>query len=453
MFPGFAAKLKLFAATFACVAALAASGAAQDRPRQDPDAPRTIDWGAIPHRAVMLFYPGQSSYQWLRGEGHGPGAAAVRGGVACAACHAGQEAALGGRISAGGALEPTPIAGKPGTIELHVQAAHDAERLYMRMQWKTQADRPGDVHELLRYNGQRWEVFGGPRSKAEVRSGTMPPFYEDRLAIMLDDGKVPQFAQQGCWLACHTGQRDMPGQPTAQQVRAHPVIGQLLGQSDVRKYLPDSREAGSAAWDATRSPADIARLKEAGVFLDLMQWRGARSNPIGMGDDGYVLEYRLSDAGAGPFASNVDRATQAPRFMFDPARTGFRALSLDQAQARSKPNALIREENAVPYDPGHAWQVGDLLPSRVLSRADARGSAADLRHVVGQWEAGTWTVIWVQPLNTGHPADDKRLRPGGRYTVSFSVHDDSVTTRFHHVSFPLTLGLGVEGDIAAVKLE
>jgi hypothetical protein len=37
--------------------------------------------------------------------------------------------------------------------------------------------------------------------------------------------------------------------------------------------------------------------------------------------------------------------------------------------------------------------------------------------------------------------------------VSFAVHDDNVTTRFHHVSFPLSLGLGVDADIKAVGLK
>jgi len=32
------------------------------------------------------------------------------------------------------------------------------------------------------------------------------------MTIMLDDGKVPGFAEQGCWLTCHDGQRDMAKQ-------------------------------------------------------------------------------------------------------------------------------------------------------------------------------------------------------------------------------------------------
>lgn len=281
----------------------------------------------------------------------------------------------------------------------------------------------------------------------------MPPLYEDRLAIALDDGRVPSFEQQGCWLACHTGMRDMPQQPPAEQVRAHGLLGRLLGQEDVRKYLPASRDDDNASWDRTRSEQEIAELKALGGFLDLMQWRAQRSNPVGMADDGYVLEYRLSDAGVGPFASNLDRETMFPRYMFDPARTGFRSLTLEQVVDRSEPFALVRENNAAPYDPDAGWQDGDMLPSRVVSRADAQGSAADNREVVGRWEQGNWTVVWARPLDTGYPEDDKPLRPGERYTVSFSVHDDNVTSRFHHVSFPLTLGIGVEADITAVSVE
>ena len=98
-------------------------------------------------------------------------------------------------------------------VELRVQAAYDEEQLYVRLQWPTQQDHPGQVHDFLRWDGEGWLPFGGPRSKAEVRSGEMPAFYEDRVAIALDDGRVPTFDRQGCWLACHDGMRDMPQKP------------------------------------------------------------------------------------------------------------------------------------------------------------------------------------------------------------------------------------------------
>lgn len=410
-----------------------------------------VDWASIPVRTVPLFFPGQSSYQWLRGPGHA-GMAAVSAGAPCSACHAGQEAMLGERIVAGGPLEPEPVPGKRGAIELRVQAAYDDEQLYLRLQWPTQQDRPGQVHDFLRWDGQGWAPFGGPRSKAEVRSGAMPPLYEDRLAIALDDGRVEAFERQGCWLACHDGMRDMPQKPTAEEVRSHTLLGKVLDQEDVRKYLPDSRSDKDASWDRTKSEQEIADLKALGAYLDLMQWRAHRSNPVAMADDGYVLEYRLSDAGSGPFASNLDRETMTPRYMFDLAHAGYRALSLEQVIERAEAYALVREENAAPYDPGAGWQVGDLLPSRILTRSGADGSAADNHNVIGSWQDGVWTVLWARLLNTGND-DDKSLRSGERYSVSFSVHDDNTTSRFHLVSFPLTLGLGLEANITAVRLE
>ena len=44
------------------------------------------------------------------------------------------------------------------------------------------------------------------------------------------------------------------------------------------------------------------------------------------------------------------------------------------------------------------------------------------------------------------------VKDGGVYNVGFAVHDDSITTRGHQVSFVKTLGFGARADIQAVKL-
>ena len=432
------------AAAFAACVAAAATPAFAAAP---------ADWAAIPVQTVTLFYPGQVDYGWLRSAEHKRANAKVKAGEACLSCHEGEEAELGATLVKGGRHEPVPIAGKLGAIALQVQAAHDDANLYLRFQWKTQMARAGQMHDYMMYDGEKWAFIGGPRSKEAVRSGAQPPLYEDRLSVMIDDGKVPMFANQGCWLTCHTGMRDMPGEPTKEQVQAHPLIGQTHKESDVRKYLPATRTDEAASWDKTRTPEEIARLKEAGAFVELMQWRGHRSNPVGMADDGYVLDYRLVDAGKGPFSWNVDRKTMTPKFMFDPAKVGVKALALADVGNPSKPHALIREENAVAYDPAAGWKKGDVLPGRLLSRADASGSAADNADVRGEWADGQWTVLWTRKLDTGHADDDKALKPGGVVNVGFAVHDDNVTTRFHHVSFPLTLGIGTKATISSVALE
>jgi hypothetical protein len=411
------------------------------------------DWSSIPTHTVKLFYPGQSSYDWLRSSAHRRADRQVMEGESCLSCHEGEEAEIGELIVSGETLEPAPIDGKMGVLDLEVQAAYDDQNLYLRFQWPTQSDRPGQMHDYMRYTGEGWEFYGGARSEDSVRSGEEPPLYEDRLAIMIDDGSVPMFAEHGCWLTCHTGMRDMPEEASSDAVKAHPLLGEELGRSDVRKYLPGSRTGDSMGWDETRPQEEIAQLKGEGHFVDLMQWRAHRSNPVGMADDGYVFEYRLFDEGKNPFSWNVDRSTMTPKFMFDEAKAGAKSITVDDIGDPTKPHAIIREENAVPYDPDAGWQEGDVLPGRLLSGEDAEGSAADNQDVEGAWENGVWTVTWARPLDTGHPEDDKILREGETYNVGLAVHDDNVTTRFHFVSFPVTLGIGAEADIEAVQTD
>src|SRR5690606_35598175 len=300
------------------------------------------DWNSIPTRNVALFYPGQSTYDWLTSTEHKRAFRKVVEGDSCISCHEGEEADIGELTVSGERLEPNPIEGKNGTIDVQVQVAHDAENLYWRFRWKTNMDRAGQMHDYMRYDGANWAFHSGPRSSGKVRDGSQPPLYEDRFPIMLDDGSVPLYAAQGCWLTCHNGMRDAPAEAPADDVKAHPLFGEELKVSDIRKYLSASRADEDASCSNTRSLEEIAALKADGAFLDLMQWRGHRSNPVGMADDGYVLEYRNFDEGKNPFSWNVDRKTMTPKFMFDEAKVGARSLTVDHVGSGSMPVAIIR---------------------------------------------------------------------------------------------------------------
>ena len=52
--------------------------------------PRSVDWSAIPPKALTLFYPGGSTYDWLTSREH-KGARLVAQGKACVACHEADE--------------------------------------------------------------------------------------------------------------------------------------------------------------------------------------------------------------------------------------------------------------------------------------------------------------------------------------------------------------------------
>jgi Ethylbenzene dehydrogenase len=409
--------------------------------------PSTINWASVPSRTLTLLYPAQSTYQWLRSPEH-PGAGMVTGGGACMTCHKGQEEKLGNKLVKTNPLEPAAPEGKSGVLPLAVQMAYDNEFAYFRFQWKTKNPYPGEAYPMYRYDGKEWKLTGGPRLNAAVRKGDQPAIYEDRLSMMIDDGGVPAFANQGCWITCHNGERDAPKQATAEEVKANPFY-QAIKRNDVRKYLPSTRTDAEASWDKGKSVEEVTKMKAAGEFLDLIQWRAHRSNPVGMADDGYVLEWRNFDAGKNMFASNLDPATKQPRFMYDEKKAGRKAFALEDIRKTS--TVLIREQNAVPFDPNAGWKAGDLLPQYVVSREDASGSASDNKQAKGVWKDGTWTLVWARPLNLKN-ADDKALTEGKVYNFSFAVHDDNITTRGHFVSFPLKVGFGAKADIEPTKL-
>ncbi len=409
------------------------------------------DWTKIPVKTITLFYPGQASNAWTRGSDH-LGADWVRRGARCRTCHEGEEEAMGELLVSGGKLEPTPIAGKSGSKKVSVQTAYDSKNLYFRFQWRSDMNREGRMHNMVRFDGKGWQWFGSHRANSKVRGGKTPPLYEDRFSIMVDDGSVSGFAQQGCWLTCHDSMRHMPAAPKAAAVKAHPYLGKTMKKSDIRKYIPLSRINDENPWDKVKSPGDIAKLKAAGGFLDLMQWRVARSNAVGMADDGYVLQYRNFDAGKKMFSWNLNRKTMTPKYMFDAGKTGYIALRSEDFANPAKAIAIIKEVNAKPYDPNAGFKVGDILPGRLLT-TKVKGSAGDNTSAKGAWKDKTYTLLFTRRLDTGHPQDDKILKPGGVYSISFAIHDDNVTTRFHQVSFPFTLGIGVRADLQAVKID
>jgi len=409
--------------------------------------PATIQWAKVPATKLSLFYPGQSTYEWVRSKEHG-GASKVTKGGACTACHDEKDAEQekGEKLVKAGPLEPMPVTGKNGSIDLNVQAAYDDKNAYFRVQWKTKNPYPGSEHQYLRFDGKEWKVYGYPKLDKVVQEGKQPGIYEDRFSIMIDDGKVAGFAEQGCWLTCHDGQRDSRKQFTKEEVAANPLLT-AIKKGDVRKYLPDTRTDPSD-WKTGKSVDEIAKLKADGKFVDLIQWRAHRSHAVGMADDGYVLEWRLSDAGKDMFSGNADPKTHQPKFMWDASKVGYKSITADQL--RKGDHFLIREKNAVPFDPNAGWKEGDMVPDYVLSREDAKGSAAD-NNAIANWKDGMWTVVVIRPLGLAN-ADDKALKAGGVYNVGFGVHDDNITTRGHFVSFVKTLGFGAKADIEAVKL-
>ncbi|HWP59828.1 MAG TPA: ethylbenzene dehydrogenase-related protein [Candidatus Acidoferrales bacterium] len=420
-------------------------------------APREVaftgDWEAIPARTITLFYPAQSSWQFLTSPAH-PGAEPLKGGMDCATCHnpLGGAQKLGPSLVKHAKLEPDPIPGKRPTVHLAVKAAFDDEYIYFRFQWD--AKEPGVTHTLWRYDGKTWSYWGGPKPDALKKK--IPPSYEDRLAILIGerdavpayDGAKVTFSQAGCFITCHNSMRAMPREPSAGALNAHPFWGEKGRRvGDIRKYLLLTRTGSddAGAWDKVKSPAELETLKKAGKFLDLWQWRAARSNPLGFAGDDYVLEYRLGDAGKSVFTTPAK-----PAWMYDASKTGFSAIPEADLPKMLDKFPLVIGRNAVALDPKTSFKTGDILPQPVLQ--EPSGSAADIQ-ANGVWRNGRWTVDLKRRLNTGNP-DDRVLERGKVYDIGLALFEDKVSNRRHHVSLPpITLGLGVDADIKAERVK
>jgi len=207
-----------------------------------------IDWAGVPGKDIVLFYPAQMSWELLLTQADHSGAGKFRDGKACRQCHEGHEAESGKLMVADKSSEPTPIAGKPGSLKVNVKTARDDERLYIRLAFD-----PGNQPDA-----------------------GMDRDYATKVAVMLDDGHVPEAVRAGCWGACHDNLAGMPS--------GH--------DSDTTMYLAHSRvKITRAGGDQIKPDGDLAQMRAAGEYLEYWQ---ARLKPDGSPAvvDGTVLEKR-----------------------------------------------------------------------------------------------------------------------------------------------------------------
>ncbi|MFA9421160.1 MAG: NapC/NirT family cytochrome c [Gammaproteobacteria bacterium] len=259
------------------------------------DAGGNIDWSGIEPAVITLFYPGQASMEWsLKGSDHG-GKRAFVSGDRCFECHEDEEEDIGDIIVTGEKVELTPIPGKRGSIPVNVQAAHDADNLYLRFQWEDGEHAPVPF----------------------VDGGKMDPDNPIKLAIMLtsdseDDPKVEYAERAGCWQSCHHDANYMPHQPDEAVLATSPLAQRLDLSNGFTKYLKESRSEieiegkdgkQRGGWDKLKDEADIQAALENGSFMDLLRYKAG----TGESEDGYILAERVMTGGQGvEFTGSLD---------------------------------------------------------------------------------------------------------------------------------------------------
>lgn len=175
------------------------------------------------------------------------------------------------------------VNGKAEVIrEIGVKAAYNHAYIFFRFAWKDRSQ--GKYPDYFVHEGERW-----------IHDRNV---MEDKLAVMLGNGKVEGFPRKGCYVVCHNDIKDQPNTPSMTQIRGHPYFGeQGLRAKKIGKYTRESRRA--PGWAHLKGKQEIQGLRSEGRFLDLWQWGAHRSNLLGWLTDAHVLETKYEDSGKG----------------------------------------------------------------------------------------------------------------------------------------------------------
>ena len=247
-----------------------------------------LDWASAAPVPVTLFYPGQASFEWVQnGKTHGGARPFTKGGDKCSTCHAKELTNMGKKIVSGEKAEPTPIPGKRGSVDVTLQATHDAENLYLKLQWEAAPHTPVPF----------------------VEGGKMDPENPVKVAMMIAGTGIEYVEQAGCWVTCHNDNRYMPDAPDAAALGAAGDLAARIGATDyVSKYIAESRtdielkgRGGKplGGWDKLKEEGEITALLDGGAFMDVL-----RASPSAGGDNGHILDHRVSNSG-GAIESSV----------------------------------------------------------------------------------------------------------------------------------------------------
>lgn len=218
-----------------------------------------IDWSGVEPREIVVFAPGQGSWEWALTEKDHSGAPKFKEGKTCRGCHDGEQHDIGKRIAGGEKLEPEP--GGPASTTLRVRTAHDGERLYVQLAWKA-------------------APASGRKADPEVPA---------RVTVMLADATLKEAARAGCWASCHDDAIGMASAPAGARIT---------------KYLGASRvKLGRSGGGENLKSADaLAALQQQGSFLEYWQAQLDPAKPA-QAVGGWILDQRHEHAPAASTAT------------------------------------------------------------------------------------------------------------------------------------------------------
>lgn len=248
-----------------------------------------IDWSKAQKRDITIFYPGETSIEWiLNGRDHGGARPFDKGEERCITCHDAETADMGEKMVSGEKAESTPIPGKRGSIPVKVESSHDNEFLYMRFSWADSKHVPVGF----------------------VEGGKMDPENPVKLAVMFSTDDVEFADRSGCWGACHHDARNMPDAPEADLLAGSNLNERLQLSGGVTKYIKESRSAieikgrrgkKRGGWDKLLTESELQEQLEQKHFMDIVRFKSGD----GSVEDGSILSHRNMTGGQGAEFSAV----------------------------------------------------------------------------------------------------------------------------------------------------
>lgn len=247
-----------------------------------------VDWGKANSTDISVFYPGTASIEWILGRNHG-GKRAFTKGDRCIECHGEEIADIGNNIASGESEkieDPALIPGKRGSFDVTINAAHDAENLYLKFSWPETDHTPAPF----------------------VDGGKMDPANSMKLAFMLATDDVEYADRAGCWGTCHADVNGMPFVPSQETLLGSDLAKRLDFGNGLTKYVKESRtklelkgRRGKAlgGWDKLRSEEEIKAATDANKYMDLVRYKAGEQ----VVEDGHILAERNMHGGQGAEAS------------------------------------------------------------------------------------------------------------------------------------------------------
>lgn len=258
-----------------------------------------VDWSGVAGQKLMVFYTGQASWEWILTQADHSGAKDMRQGKACGACHGDEQAKIGQLIASGERLEPSPPKRIEGAFPAEVKAAHDGERLHVRVSWPA---KDGET----------------------VSAESMDPTHPTKVSMMLARSGLTEAKLGGCWGTCHDDLRHMASDTES---------------LDLTKYIIASRKkvSRSGGGDSIKDQAALEALIDEHKFFEY--WK-ARINEQGESNivDGYILERR--------------HVNENPVVTGDLKREGDRWVAT-MSRTLAAPSEIY-----LPINPGEEYMVG-----------------------------------------------------------------------------------------------